>query len=416
MEVCAAGLSRLPGRLEWLVHNPTRQAVPAGDTAPRLCVLAADAVPDLAPRLLAALRNAPADALIAALALGTGRAAGHLAGLCHTPQGIRALDGVTLCGPGLAGLLSSNPTDPETRRGHLTPTTSAPHALADTAIWSRTVGALGEVTWQRLRRLNVAVIGCGRSGSVAAITLGRLSVSRLTLIDPDRLEPHNLGEMDGVGPADLGRAKAHAVAASVAGSLVEPGAVVGVPVSILSLTGSVAAKQAEVLFCCVDNPAARLATALLAALYVKPLLDVGTGIFRRGGARRLGADVRLVLPERCLLCCGGIAELRRGRAELLAGVTVPGNDRADQDAWRQERAGSLRSLNGVAVSLAVRLLEDLVGARVVGSTWLHLEFQEDGIPTLEHRQPPANPRCRLCALTARGDQGIPELAAFLHEL
>lgn len=45
-----------------------------------------------------------------------------------------------------------------------------------------------------------------------AVTLVRLGIPRLTLIDPDLIEPHNLGEMDAVTDADLGRPKAEALA------------------------------------------------------------------------------------------------------------------------------------------------------------------------------------------------------------
>jgi hypothetical protein len=196
------------------------------------------------------------------------------------------------------------------------------HTLSDTEVWSRTIGALGQAAWRRLRSLHVGVIGCGRSGSLAATALRQLGVRRFTLIDPDVLEPHNLGEMDGVGPADIGRPKVHAVAET----LRQPDdcAVLAFADSILSLSALVVAKRADVLFCCVDSPAARLATACLAALYLKPLVDIGTGIFNESSgpaapARRMGADVRLVLPGRCLLCLGGIADLARARTELLAG-------------------------------------------------------------------------------------------------
>jgi hypothetical protein len=218
--------------------------------------------------------------------------------------------------------------------------------------------------------------------------------------------------MDGVGPPDLGRPKAHAVAET----LRQGGgcAVLAFADSILSLSALVVAKRADVLFCCVDSPPARLATACLAALYLKPLVDIGTGIFNeRTGqaapARRMGADVRLVLPGRCLLCLGGIADLARARTELLTGP-VPA---ARPPGWQQDRAGSLRSLNGIAVYLALRLLEDLASGHLTASTWLHLEVSAAGIPMLEHRELPPNPVCRLCALTARGDAAVGELRSVL---
>jgi sulfur-carrier protein adenylyltransferase/sulfurtransferase len=80
------------------------------------------------------------------------------------------------------------------------------------ARWSRLAGALGEETLPRLQRMRVAVIGLGRNGSLMAHALARIDVQRLTLVDPDRIEPHNLDAMEGVTQADLGRTKVAAVA------------------------------------------------------------------------------------------------------------------------------------------------------------------------------------------------------------
>jgi len=82
--------------------------------------------------------------------------------------------------------------------------------------WSRTIGALGQEAWQRLIGLRYAIIGVGRTGSKLALALVRQGVSHLTLIDSDHVELHNLGEMDGVNNADLGRPKVEALATVLA--------------------------------------------------------------------------------------------------------------------------------------------------------------------------------------------------------
>ena len=93
-------------------------------------------------------------------------------------------------------------------------------------------------------------------------------------------------------------------------------------------------KEADVLFCCVDNDAARLVTTTLATLYLKPLIDVGTGIFfppptslqsnevgtiAPPAPRQMGCDVRCVLPgDACLLCAGGLVRETEARRTLAA--------------------------------------------------------------------------------------------------
>jgi hypothetical protein len=267
--------------------------------------------------------------------------------------------------------------------------------------WSRLIGALGEETWQRLRSLHYCLIGVGRTGSIVAISLARLGIRYLTLSDPDRLELHNLDAMSGVTERDVGRLKVTGVRESLVAISGFPAGIRALPDSITSLRTFVTAKEADILISCVDHDGARLAAGIIATLYAKPLLDIGTGIFGSGEGRQMGGDIRLVLPgERCLLCLGGVANAEQARRIFTAQNPQP------RLAWHEERAGSLRSLNQVAAHLGLRLLEDLVGERVQHSTWLHLEFDSHGLPSSRVVAPPENPACPLCRLTGEGDEGL----------
>ena len=55
----------------------------------------------------------------------------------------------------------------------------------------------GKLVQHQLGELRVCLIGCGGIGSIFAETLGRLGVSKWTLIDDDRLEDVNLNRMIG---------------------------------------------------------------------------------------------------------------------------------------------------------------------------------------------------------------------------
>ncbi len=130
----------------------------------------------------------------------------------------------------------------------------------------------------------------------------------------------------------------------------------------------------------------------------------------------MGADVRLALPaETCLLCLGGLRD-EAGARHALASADAERAIYAQRD-WRRERAGSLASLNHLAVSLALRLYEDLLSERVQTSTWIHLEFDDAGrlavnspIPQFPNSPIPQFPNsptpCRLCALTGWGEEGL----------
>lgn len=257
--------------------------------------------------------------------------------------------------------------------------------------WSRTIGALrGEEIWERLIGLHIAIIGCGRTGSLVAVTLARLGIRQLTLIDPDIVEPHNLGEMDAMTDADLGRPKAEAIADHLH-SLLKPRlseghrvfpSIVPIVTPITDPTALKAAKKCDVLFCCADNDAAHLATAILATLYHKVLMDIGTGIFYQNQIspphtpRMMGADIRLILPDDgCLLCRGNLSNYTQAVEDLCNNRSLAG---LQQEDWNRQRAGSLRSLNQLAAALGVQMLQDLVAERIQASTWAHLEFDNAG--------------------------------------
>jgi molybdopterin/thiamine biosynthesis adenylyltransferase len=284
--------------------------------------------------------------------------------------------------------------------------------------WSRTIGALGGLdVWRRLTELRVGIVGCGRSGSVAAAMLARLGIRRLVLIDPDKIEPHNLGEMDLVSAGDLGRAKAQAVASGLKRMLTGDEADVATIVASLTHSGSLqAARDCDVLFCCADDDAARLACALIATLDHKVLLDVGTGVrfenperIAPSPSRVMGADVRLIVPgDGCLLCRGGLTRLARALDDLCYPIR-PRPPSPDDEDWRRERAGSLTSLNHMAVAMGIQMLQDLVAERIRSSTWAQLEFDRGGRMAVgypEAARAAGEMSCSLCAKAGLGDEGL----------
>lgn len=296
------------------------------------------------------------------------------------------------------------------------------------------MGALGgEAVWQRLVGLRVAVVGCGRTGSLVAVTLARLGIRRLTLIDPDIVEAHNLGEMDAVTDDDLGRPKAEAIADHLRSlSPYVPVSFSPIAAPIAQPAALTATKGCDVLFCCADNDAARLATAILATLYHKVLIDIGTGIhftttddpIRNGfdtptatqpepqseiPNRMMGADVRLILAgDGCLLCRGNLTDYAQA-VDDLCNHRPPAGLQIEQRDWRRQRAGSLRTLNQLAAALGVQMLQDLVAERLQTSTWAHAEFDEAGRLAVEYppmQQPAGAEGCALCAKAGLGDEGL----------
>lgn len=339
------------------------------------------------------------------LFLGIGDRAGSIWGAVRSGAGYALLDQIHIVGAGMYYLRSA-----PLPGVHLAGAPTLPVPSLDTSRWSRTIGALGsKAAWERLIRLPMTIVGCGRIGSLVATALGRLGVQRIVLIDPDRVERHNLGEMDGVTERHVGQFKVMALAEYL-GALCDP-----YPIDIIPIPSPLKGDtfrlvvDSKVIFCCADADSARLLAAILATSYHRVLVDIGTAVRPvnhddhpdRG---HVGADIRLILPgDGCLLCYGNLVDYDQAVAMLLDPKV------RSQADWRMQRAGSLRSLNEIAVGAAIHMVQDLVIGRLEHSTWLHIECDESGHLIAEYPSPHTGgwgQRCALCARAGIGDEGV----------
>src|SRR5215467_6342222 len=72
---------------------------------------------------------------------------------------------------------------------------------------------IGEVGQQKLAGAQVAIVGCGATGSVLASLLARAGVGRLRIIDRDYVEPSNLQRQSLFDEADAAESIPKAIAA-----------------------------------------------------------------------------------------------------------------------------------------------------------------------------------------------------------
>ena len=77
--------------------------------------------------------------------------------------------------------------------------------------FDRQVRAVGVIGQQALRSLQVAIIGCGGTGSAVAEQVARLGIRDFILVDPDQVERTNLSRLWGALSADIGRAKVEVI-------------------------------------------------------------------------------------------------------------------------------------------------------------------------------------------------------------
>lgn len=386
---------RAPVRSTWQRDEPVCliAPVPPGETSTHLLDL----------RLVSDWTEPPDLPAAGSVAIqtGIGSLAGRMRVWVQTPDALQRIDEVSLPGPGMHRLRTEGavPTVPPRRADS--------NRIDPATVWSRTIGVLGSDVWRRLRRLRYLVIGVGRTGSLVARGIVEAWGARLiSLIDPDRIEPHNLGEMTAVSPADLRSFKTLAV-----GRHLQPvdRSRLALETAEASLTDRAAwrlIERADVVISCVDHDSARWMASVLATLFGRPHLDLATGTGQvNSDDAALGADIRLLLPAsdgRCLLCHGGLRQLDAARLALSSG-DAEWSVQHHRD-WRQERRGSLRSLNELAVSAALRLWEDVVAERVTRNTWLRIGFTPEGrLEAAYPRAPFLERPCPYCQLALQGE-------------
>ena len=190
------------------------------------------------------------------------------------------------------------------------------HGHEDLERWDRQVRAFGRNGQAILRGANVAVVGCGGTGSVVAQQLAHLGISTFTLIDPDHVEASNLNRVVGASSRDVGRAKVEVTAALI--KELDPRS------KVTALIGDVRDPEIagqltgmDVIFACTDSHASRAIINQIAYQYVIPTFDVGISIQATNGhVSRITGRSQMLAPGLGCLVCGNALDWAEVRREL----------------------------------------------------------------------------------------------------
>lgn len=188
---------------------------------------------------------------------------------------------------------------------------------------------LGEEGQRRVSQLEMAFVGCGGIGSVAAVAAAHSGVSKFMLIDFDVVGSTNLPRLIGTAPTDVGKPKvdvaeryirAHCPEASIRKycfPIEEP--------EILPALASL-----DAIICGTDDTTSRAYLNQVCQQYYVPVLDLGLQFAADPDSGELIKEVgraNLILPGTPCLCCTGQVDPGVLRAEGL-----PPDERARQAA------------------------------------------------------------------------------------
>lgn len=270
----------------------------------------------------------------------------------------------------------------------------------DSSIFDRQVRAFGAEGQRILKRLRVAIVGLGGTGSVAVEQLTHLGIRDFILIDPDHIELTNLNRVVGATFEDVGVDKIEVAVRYV--KRFDPDVFVqGIVGDIVHSSVAKRLVDADVIFCCTDSHGSRSVIQQVAYQYLIPCFDIGSTIATEDGeVRGIFGRVQLLGPDQSCLWCSELLSSEEVRRDMM-------NEFERQaDPYIQganEPAPSVVSLNGTVVSLAVTMLLGLVTS--VPTEARHLIYNARASTLRSVRATPKD-GCFICSLEgvyARGD-------------
>ncbi len=171
----------------------------------------------------------------------------------------------------------------------------------------RTFDTWGHESQNKIARLKVGIVGLGSVGCIVAEAMARIGVERLTLIDPDKVENHNLDRLMYGSTKDVGKYKvklaARAMRRSATAEHIE---ITTLPSSIQTEPAYKAALDCDILFSCVDRPVPRDVLNYIAQAHLIPVIDGGIAVETTQTKDQLHSAhwrAHLVTPyHQCLRC------------------------------------------------------------------------------------------------------------------
>lgn len=163
----------------------------------------------------------------------------------------------------------------------------------------RHIQLFGQGTYNKLRNLSAAVIGCSGTGSPAIEQLARLGIGRLVLVDPDYIEEKNVNRIINSSIKDAKRRAAKVDMLAKAVRKMGLGIKVEVYHKDISHPNVVRAiAGCDVVFGCMDSVDGRHLLNRLATFYLLPYFDIGIKLMAdgKGGIEQVCGTVHYLQP------------------------------------------------------------------------------------------------------------------------
>ena len=257
----------------------------------------------------------------------------------------------------------------------------------------RQVRAFGEPGQRLLRRLHVAVIGAGGTGSLACQQLAHLGVAHVTVIDPDVVDETNLNRLVGSVPSDVGLPKVEVAARMIRG-INRRAAVRAMRADVVDDDVARLLSTFDLVLSCTDSHASRAVVNQAAYQHLVPAIDMGVSITVADGAvTHVTGRIQMLSPGLPCLTCAGALDGEQIRRELL----TPEQRAADPYVQGvHEPQPAVISINSTVTSLAITML--LGAVTPVPAKPRHLQY--DGIRgRVKEMSVARHSECIVCSAT-----------------
>jgi len=257
--------------------------------------------------------------------------------------------------------------------------------------------ALEQISW-----LHFGVIGAGGTGS-AFLNLLKFFARKVTIVEGDHVERYNSGRLFHYVSGDEGKTKTAIHAREL--QRFSPDIEVKVVDSMFPSDESIEAlKPCDFVILAPDNNFARYKAAEFASRYMKPLLDLGSGVrMMDGRITSIGCHMRFQLPTengRCLVCNGlDVKNLTPPEFEdYKRAIGYVEDENSD------ETPASVVTINSMAATTGMRILLDYFGDYTGKPLPNHLLYDELNMKLVNLSDSfRRDPECVICG---RGEDSI----------
>ena len=276
-------------------------------------------------------------------------------------------------------------------------------------ILRRTFDTWGPAAQNTVARLHVGIVGLGSVGCLVAEAIVRTGVARVTLIDPDRIEEHNLDRLLYGTPDDIGRLKVDAAAEAMRRSATASDIdITALPLSVHQKSAYDQVLDCDVIFSCVDRPVARDVLNFVSQAHMIPVVDGGVSVEFDSANERLFSThwrAHIGTPSHQCLRCRGQYNSSLVVMELDGSLDDPSYIRNLPVRERPANQNVFAFSQGVASMEVNLMLRYLLAA----DWWPSVHQQEYQFitGTMAATSGECYPHCSFIPRRARGDEEVP---------